>query len=997
MAHGFLTPTPVTGESPIAKYLQKKIEDKIEKESKKLWDKTKSGLSDLYKKLTKAKTTYRGKGVGRVDVTGPKDPVAGGMLPGIKPKGLLSASNTSLAKKDSGSIDKPEIDPVSGNRLPPSGGPTTPGGGKGGSFVDIGGSQAKPLNAENFFSKAVNEGIDVNTGKYLSKEARIAAFQAGKVERSQSEGPAISADSGVDIVAAVNRNTQMIVSLVDAVKTQTSNDSKISQDQIQSQRQLMMKSAAAQEEAAMEQGNDLSGFMTPENFAKRKKNEKKKEENDKGSKLKEFFKGPNPYKQPEACGCSPILGGPPGGGGGFGGIGVPDFVDQKRKTMGRPSRLGGGASAMRRGGGARGLTRIATKVGGKGAGKAVAKGLGKGLLKKIPGVGVLAGGAFAAERAMKGDWLGAGGELLSGVASLIPGIGTAVSTGIDAGLMARDAGLTPFANGGIVTNPVAGLVGEAGNEGIFPLEGTRGKKTFKLFGEGVFQAQKDNDKDFAKLQSMGLKQYYEREGGFKKMAEGLKDFFAGLGGAFEKIFNTLTGGAANAGTLDGAADYLGGDTSSLASFIGGLESGNDYTKMVGGKQDASVLGKTIEELAKEKGEQFAMGRYQIQMRTARDVLKGAGIDTSTFKFDQAGQDKIFELLLKRRGLDDFMSGKISKDQFAQNLSKEWAALPTDATGRGFYDGVGTNKSLTSYSSVLGQLDSLKASGNAFAAAPGTQEAQYNVTGASKITKSEFGSRGFKTKDGLGSGATAFGHTGRDVGLPSGTPLSVVPPGTVIEASTGHNGGYGNFVAIKLDDGRVIKSNHHSKNLVKTGDRVGMQPDGSVKPFALVGSTGLSTGPHMHLDLGTGYTKGSAAVTGLMNPDGFILGGGIVKGGKATKATVASKPQGAVPPDAKATQRQGQGGLRSASRSTPGSLQASAANANDGTTMMATSQQVAMGTMGLTTGGGTPTIINNYYGGGGQQGGVNSNAVFPGIGMEQTGTTVFQELKMRALA
>lgn len=135
----------------------------------------------------------------------------------------------------------------------------------------------------------------------------------------------------------------------------------------------------------------------------------------------------------------------------------------------------------------------------------------------------------------------------------------------------------------------------------------------------------------------------------------------------------------------------------------------------------------------------------------------------------------------------------------------------------------------------------------------------------------FGSRGFRTKDGLGSGATKFGHTGRDVGLNAGTPLSVVPPGTVVEASTGHNGGYGNFVAIKLDDGRYIKSNHHSRNLVKTGDRVGMQEDGSVKPFALVGSTGLSTGPHMHLDLGTGYTRSSAGITGLMNPDAFILG------------------------------------------------------------------------------------------------------------------------------
>ena len=182
---------------------------------------------------------------------------------------------------------------------------------------------------------------------------------------------------------------------------------------------------------------------------------------------------------------------------------------------------------------------------------------------------------------------------------------------------------------------------------------------------------------------------------------------------------------------------------------------------------------------------------------------------------------------------------------------------------------------------------------------GGPETQYNVTGATKITASEFGSRGFQTKDNLGSGATAFGHTGRDVGMPQGTPLSIVAPGTVVEASTGHNGGYGNFVVIKLDDGRYVKSNHHSRNLVKAGDRVGMQPDGSVKSYAEVGSTGLSTGPHMHLDLGTGYNPGPASITGLMDPDNFILSGGVVKGGSKITATVATP---ASEPAAKPTPR-----------------------------------------------------------------------------------------------
>ena len=59
-------------------------------------------------------------------------------------------------------------------------------------------------------------------------------------------------------------------------------------------------------------------------------------------------------------------------------------------------------------------------------------------MKKIPGVGLIAGLGFAATRLMKGDALGALGEVASGAASILPGVGTAVSTAIDVGLAARD-------------------------------------------------------------------------------------------------------------------------------------------------------------------------------------------------------------------------------------------------------------------------------------------------------------------------------------------------------------------------------------------------------------------------------------------------------------------------------------------------------------------------------------------------------------------------------
>ena len=73
---------------------------------------------------------------------------------------------------------------------------------------------------------------------------------------------------------------------------------------------------------------------------------------------------------------------------------------------------------------------IAIKDGGKAVGKSV--------LKKLPLIGLIAGLGFGASRAWDGDWTGAAAEVASGAASTVPGVGTAASVAIDAGLAARD-------------------------------------------------------------------------------------------------------------------------------------------------------------------------------------------------------------------------------------------------------------------------------------------------------------------------------------------------------------------------------------------------------------------------------------------------------------------------------------------------------------------------------------------------------------------------------
>ena len=66
------------------------------------------------------------------------------------------------------------------------------------------------------------------------------------------------------------------------------------------------------------------------------------------------------------------------------------------------------------------------------------KGVTKAVGKKVPGFGWVAGSIFAIERLMKGDYTGAGLEMLSGIAGSLPTVGTAASLGIDAYIITRD-------------------------------------------------------------------------------------------------------------------------------------------------------------------------------------------------------------------------------------------------------------------------------------------------------------------------------------------------------------------------------------------------------------------------------------------------------------------------------------------------------------------------------------------------------------------------------
>ena len=117
------------------------------------------------------------------------------------------------------------------------------------------------------------------------------------------------------------------------------------------------------------------------------------------------------------------------------------------------------------------------------------------------------------------------------------------------------------------------------------------------------------------------------------------------------------------------------------------------------------------------------------------------------------------------------------------------------------------------------------------------------------------------------------HAGIDFGAPTGTPVYAAGDGVVEKA--GWAGGYGRWLQIKHNNGYETGYGHLSRWAVKQGQHV---HQGQV--VAYVGSTGLSTGPHLHYEIMVGGQK--------VNPSKFKAPPSIALAGPALVAFKAEK-------------------------------------------------------------------------------------------------------------
>lgn len=110
------------------------------------------------------------------------------------------------------------------------------------------------------------------------------------------------------------------------------------------------------------------------------------------------------------------------------------------------------------------------------------------------------------------------------------------------------------------------------------------------------------------------------------------------------------------------------------------------------------------------------------------------------------------------------------------------------------------------------------------------------------------------------------HNGIDIAIPAGTPVRPVASGVVVYS--GNRSGYGNTVVVEHDNGIISLYAHNSRILVAEGEPVTQE-----STLALSGSTGRSTGPHLHFEAWQGGTNVTAAFlpdSGMTLPEATLV-------------------------------------------------------------------------------------------------------------------------------
>jgi murein DD-endopeptidase MepM/ murein hydrolase activator NlpD len=317
-------------------------------------------------------------------------------------------------------------------------------------------------------------------------------------------------------------------------------------------------------------------------------------------------------------------------------------------------------------------------------------------------------------------------------------------------------------------------------------------------------------------------------------------------------------------------DALGGDIGALSAVIAELETDlavhrNKLERLVEriGEQSRGI--KRLQEqftIAQTRLEERLVELYQSEETDAFGILlqvQSLGDLVDQFEyFEQIGrQDKAITVQIRR------LRSELKVAREETRLTKAEVASETQVLARKTAEQVAARAELVAQQNALAAAQASQESVLA-SVESNRHEAEEDVEAmqaesaklAAQIRESSSGSGGGSTGDGSSSSGfiwpvngvvtSGFGwrwgrmHEGIDIGAPTGTPIRAAAGGTIIY--TGYMGGYGNLTIIDHGNGLATAYGHQSAIYIGGG----AVSQGTV--IGAVGSTGSSTGPHLHFEV-----------------------------------------------------------------------------------------------------------------------------------------------------
>lgn len=380
-----------------------------------------------------------------------------------------------------------------------------------------------------------------------------------------------------------------------------------------------------------------------------------------------------------------------------------------------------------------------------------------------------------------------------------------------------------------------------------------GAITARLFGFDIGSQEKEVNKQVDKTNSGIVKTNQDLE----RMIRDLEDFDIlerlGLKGEdlLADIDPSQPPGSGAAG-IPGTGGRLKSIHKQALDIISGPESGGNYNAMNNGQAGdrpggaKKWLGKNLTDMSigevmdfqNNKKTLWAAGRYQFVPNTLPGVMKSAGL-TPRDKFDEANQDLMAIALLKQRGLQPWTVGGSKYSAAERAIVEQARRTPLGSAMKSGGSAEINNK--TRYSK--GQNIT-------------------SIVGANAVVTSLKGPRWGRD------------HSGIDIACSPGLYISLRVDSEVVGYKW--DGGYGHVIDIWVPSLNVqLRFGHNSRILIGSGSI----PAGT--SFAITGSTGRSTGPHIHLEADS--RKNRTEYKSNMQPDPYValikLTGAQISGGR----------------------------------------------------------------------------------------------------------------------